>query len=209
MTACMIITLLTGKIFAQQEDNMRSTMPAGLIFRIQVAASRTPMTREQLARIYPGPYAVEMIEEEGWYKYQLLGIRLYSDALSIIKDIPVNGIFISAYEDGIKTDLYQGVLKNHSLERSVKSYGRKTLSETEYHVQVAASRYPLEHDTLLQFYSGSDPVSLIIEDKWYKYHIKAGNSHDLANLIKERCGVNNANIIPYKRGLRISMPALP
>jgi len=209
MTACMIITLLTGKIFAQQEDTIRGTLPAGLIFRIQVAAARTPMTRQQLARIYTGPYAVEMIEEEGWYKYQLLGIRLYSDALSIIKDIPVNGIFMSAYEDGIKTDLYRSVLKNHALERSVKSYGRKTFSETEYHVQVTASRYPLEHDALLQFYSGSEPVSLILEDGWYKYHIKAGDSLDLANLIKDRCGVHNAYIIPYKRGLRISRPALP
>jgi len=40
-----------------------------------------------------------MIEEDGWYKYQLLGVRLYSDALTILKDIPVKGAFVSAYED--------------------------------------------------------------------------------------------------------------
>jgi len=180
-------------------------MPAGLVFRIQVAASRAQLTREQLARIYPGHYSVEEIEEEGWYKYQLLGVRLFSDALGILKDIPVNRAFVSAYEDGKKIELYEGVVKNRTLERTVRSAGRKNIRETEYHVQIAASRFPIKKEAFLQLYSGPDPVALIIEDGWYKYRIKAGNSYSLAKEIKARCGVEKAFIVSYKRARKIAL----
>lgn len=182
-----------------------ANMPAGIVFRVQVAASRAQLTKEQVAKIYPGPYPVEVIEEEGWYKYQFLGVRLYSDALAILKDVPVMHAFVSAYEDGEKTNLYQSVVNNRTLERSVRSYGRKGLRETEYHVQIAASRYPIKQDTFSRLYSGTDPVALIIEDGWYKYRIKAGNSYALAKEIKARCGVDKAFIVAYKRARKIAL----
>ncbi len=183
----------------------KGNMPAGLVFRIQVAAARNQLTREQLARIYTGHYAVEVIEEEGWYKYQLIGVRLFSDALAILKDIPVKHAFISAYEDGNKTDLYQAVVKNRNLEKTIKSAGRRNLQEVEYHVQLAASRLPIAEEDFSQLYAGPDPIALIIEDGWYKYRIKAGNSYAQAKEIKARCGVNKAFVIPYQRARRISL----
>jgi hypothetical protein len=180
-------------------------MPAGLIFRIQVAATRAPLTKEQVVRIYPGHYSVEMVEEENWYKYQLMGVRLYSDALAILKDIPVKGAFISAYEDGVKIRLFEGVVKNRDLERTVKALGWKNLNETEYHVQIAASRYPIKKEDFSSIYTGNETVSLIIEEGWYKYRIKAGNSYELAQKIKTACGVEKAFVIPYKRARKISI----
>jgi hypothetical protein len=181
-------------------------LPGGLLFRIQVAAGRAPMTKEQIEKIYPGHYSVEMVEEEGWYKYQLMGVRLYSDALFILKDIPTRGAFISAYESGTKINLFQGVMKNRNLEKSVKVYGRKNLFETEFHVQLAASRFPIKKEDLARIYSGTEPVCLIIEEGWYKYHIKTGNSYEQAQKIKSECGVNKAFIAAYKRARKIPLP---
>ncbi|MBN2274979.1 MAG: hypothetical protein JXR41_10080 [Bacteroidales bacterium] len=180
-------------------------MPAGLIFRIQVAAARAQLTKEQLTRIYAGAYAVEVIEEDGWYKYQLFGVRLYSDAIRILKDIPVKGAFISAYEDGNLTNLYKAVVKNRTLERTVISSGRKNLREIEFHVQLAASKFPIKQDDFSQLYSGSEPVALVIEDGWYKYRIKAGNSYNLAKQIKAGCGVEKAFIVSYKQARKINL----
>lgn len=183
----------------------KGNMPGGLVFRIQVAAARSPLTKEQLARIYPGPYAIEMIEEDGWYKYQILGLRLYSDALRLLTDIPVKGAFISAYEEGNKINLFDGVVKNRTLERTVKTTGRKGLREIEFHVQIAASRLPISPEELSRIYSGSETVSLLFEDGWYKYRIKAGNSFERATQVKANCGVNKAFIVAYKQARKITL----
>jgi len=180
-------------------------MPAGLVFRIQVAAARSPLTKEQLARIYAGPYAIEMIEEEGWYKYQTLGLRLYSDAIKILATVPVKGAFISAYEDGNKINLFEGVVKNRALERAVKTSGRRDLSETEFHVQIAASKMPIRQEEFSRIYSGTEPISLVIEEGWYKYRIKAGNSYEQATRIKATCGVEKAFIIAYRQARKITL----
>ncbi|MBN1415047.1 MAG: SPOR domain-containing protein [Bacteroidales bacterium] len=180
-------------------------MPSGLVFRIQIAASRAPLSKEQIAIIYPGYYPVEMVEEDDWFKYQLMGVRLYSDALNIIKDIPIKGVFIVAYENGIKTNLYRGVVKIRNLERMVKTSGRKNLHETEYHVQLAASKFPIREEYLKQIYNGTEPVATVIEENWYKYHIKAGNSYDQAKQIKDECGVDKAFIVPYKRARKVML----
>jgi hypothetical protein len=180
-------------------------MPAGLIFRIQVAAARSPLTKEQLARIYTGPYAIEMIEEEGWYKYQTLGLRLYSDALKILTNVPVKGAFISAYEDGNKINLFEGVVKNRTLERTIKSSGRRGIGETEFHVQIAASKLPIRQEEFSRIYSGTETVSLIFEEGWYKYRIKAGNSYERATQIKATCGVDKAFIVAYRQARKITL----
>jgi hypothetical protein len=180
--------------------------PPGLVFRIQIAASRAPITREQLEKIYGGNYSVEMIREEGWYKYQFLGLRLYSDAIRIIKDVPVRGAFIVAYEDGVKQNLADAVRKNRETENTVKTYGRKgRIREVEFHVQLAASKRSMNANELANLYHGPEPLSLVIEEGWYKYRIKTGNSYDLAQKIKQECGVNDAFIVAYRRAEKISL----
>ena len=180
-------------------------MPGGLVFRIQVAANRVPLTIAQMEKIYSGNYPVEMIYEDNWYKYQFMGVRLYSDALQIISNINTRGVFIVAYEDGIKLNLADAVRKTSDLENTVKREGRKGhLIETEYHLQLAASRIPMKQDEIDLIYKGGEPVSVILEDGWYKYHIKAGNSPELAEQYKQASNVEKAFIVPYKRAAKIS-----
>jgi hypothetical protein len=171
-----------------------------VIFRVQIAASRIPLTRQQLSKIYKDNYPVEMIEEEGWFKYQILGVRLFSEALRLLRSARVKGAFIIAYDKGVKQNLYIAVKRSRSLEQEVQTYGRKEkLNNVEWHVQIAASRIPLTKDDLSRIYRGNRKISLIIEEGWYKYRLKAGISYSTAKEIKQQCGVPKAFIVSYHR----------
>jgi hypothetical protein len=179
-------------------------LPAGILFRIQVAASRVPLNMGQLRRIYSGDYPIEMIKEEGWYKYQFMGVRLYSDAVQLLQHVNTAGAFIVAYDNGIKINLAEAVRNTRDIENAVKTHGRKgQIQEIEFHLQLAAARIPASSDELKLLYSGSEPVSVIFEDGWYKYHLKAGNSPETAEQLKKSCSVEKAFIVPYKRAAKI------
>jgi hypothetical protein len=179
-------------------------MPPGLLFRVQVAASRIPMTLQQLERIYSGNYPIEMIFEEGWYKYQFMGVRLYSDAVHIKQNLTTTGAFIVAYENGTKINMADAVKKSRELEIVVQSKGRKgIIDEIEFHLQLAASRSVMSQEELQEIYNGPEPVSVILEEGWYKYHLKAGNSAEMAEQFKQTSGIARAFIVPYKRATKI------
>ncbi|MBN1144476.1 MAG: SPOR domain-containing protein [Bacteroidales bacterium] len=179
-------------------------LPAGFVFRIQVAASRIPLNMGQLKRIYTGDYPIEMIQEDGWYKYQFMGVRLYSDAIQLLKNVNTSGAFVVAYENGAKISLAEAVRNTKELENKVRTYGRKgQIQEIEFHLQFAASKIPLSTDELRLMYAGSEPISIVYEDGWYKYHLKAGNSPEMAEQLKETCMVEKAFIVPYKRAAKI------
>lgn len=179
-----------------QTENLVTT--DGLIFRVQVAASRDAIRKEQLAKICGGNYAIEQIEEDGWYKYQLCGVRLFSDALKIISAVKVENAFIVAYENGTKTELLDAVRRSVKIEKEVQKYGRKgRILDTEFFIQVAASKHRLKPDDLTKIYSGHEPVTIVIEEDWYKYRIKAGFDYNNAKNIRNSCGVEKAFIVPY------------
>lgn len=196
----------------QEMSAQRSTTYAvfpdaeGLMFRVQVAASHSALNKEQLARIYGGAYPVEMIEEDGWYKYQILGVRLFSDALKIIRDARVKGAFISAYNNNEKTDLLGAVNISKKIEKEIQTYGRRgKVNDVEYHVQVTASKIPLRSDELSRIYSGNYVTALIFEDGWYKYRIKAGSSYEDAERIKNNSGVSKAFVVAYDRAVKVPL----
>jgi hypothetical protein len=191
------VNITTAQLMPVTETTNQSVLP-GLVFRIQIAASRVPLSVRELQKIYPGKYPVEMIIEDEWYKYQLIGERLFSDALQIIKNITIKGVYIVAYENGNKTNLAVAVRKNKALERTIKEKGRKALlNEIEYHVQLAASRKAMFQDEIERLYNGPEPVYLILEDGWYKYHLKGGNSKETAENLKQGCGIKDAFIVCY------------
>ncbi len=178
----------------------------GLTFRVQIAASHTTLNKEQIAKIYGGSYPVELIEEDGWYKYQIPGVRLFSDAIKIIRDTKVKGSFINAYNNNDKMNLLDAVKMSKKIEKEIQTYGRRgRIKDVEFYVQVAASQIPLREDELAKIYSGSYKTTLMIEDGWYKYRIKAGNSYEEAENIKTSTGVSKAFIVAYDRAAKISL----
>jgi hypothetical protein len=183
-----------------------SRLTSGILFRVQVTASRVPLTLAQLKRIYGGTYSLEMVTEDGWYTYQIMGVRLYSDALQIVRNVTTESALIVAYEEGKKVDLADAVKNTQALEQDDKLYGRKgQITDLEFHIQIAASRRSLSSDELAAVYAGSESISVIIEEGWYKYHLKAGNSPLVAEQLRLSCRVNGAFIVPYQRAAKISL----
>ncbi|HLO57836.1 MAG TPA: SPOR domain-containing protein [Bacteroidales bacterium] len=177
-------------------------LPGGLIFRIQVAASRAPLTVSQLKIIYSGSYPVEMIREDRWYKYQFMGVRNYSDAVEIVKNVNSTGAFIVAYEDGVKINLADAVRKN---KNQIKSGERRDdAMDVEYHVQLAASRLALPANEISMLWGNPENIAVVYEEGWYKYHIKAGNSVEEAERVKADCKIPGAFITAYRKATKIT-----
>jgi hypothetical protein len=63
----------------------------------------------------------------------------------------------------------------------------------------------MKAEELDEIYKGSEIVVVIHEDGWYKYHLKAGNSLDVANNLKKNCGITGAFIVPYRRAAKIGL----
>jgi hypothetical protein len=196
----------TNTLQSTEKEQLAVQIPSpGLIFRIQIAASKVPLTMGQLKRIYQGNYPVEMISENGCYKYQFIGVRLYSDALQIVRSVTTPGTFIVAYENGTKINLADAVRKNKELENMVKTFGiKENIQEIEFHLQLAASKMAMPPDELKALYGGREPVTVIYEDRWYKYHLKAGNSPEMAEQFRQSGGIAKAFIVPYRRAVKIT-----
>ncbi len=169
------------------------------IFRIQIVASRTLLMFEDLAKISPGNFPVEVVSEEGWLKYQFMGVPLYADAQRIFRDANVKGAFIVSYRKGIKQNLPDMISISRELERRIQAEGRSGLVvETFYHLEITASKTALKAAEIAKIYNGPEPVLLIMEKGLYKYHLNAGYSPDEAMLLKQKTGLTDANIVAYK-----------
>ena len=181
-------------------------LPPGLIFRVQIAASRVPVAAGQLNSIHAGRYPVEMVFEDGWYKYQLMGVRQYADALRIVRNIGSEGAFIVSYQNGLKTMLAESIKKNRESGNFDQPSGSRVQpDDIEYHVQLAASRTAMKPEEVESLCNNPEMISIVFEEGWFKYHLKAGNSPDLAQQLLKECGIEKAFIVPYRRAAKITL----
>jgi hypothetical protein len=77
------------------------------------------------------------------------------------------------------------------------------VNDAEYHVQIAAVRTALKKDEVARLWPGSD-LTVIYEEGWYKYHLKAGDSNETAEQILKSCNIKGAFIVAYKRAAKIN-----
>jgi hypothetical protein len=186
-------------------DTARNLRP-GLVFRIQVAASRVPLAAGQLEQLLGAHFPVEMVQEDGWYKYQLIGVRDFSDAIRLKQEVAAKGAFVVAYNNGIKQKLADAVNgSRNSKGREGATSGNTIPEDTEFHVQVAAVKRMLKPSEIRKLYEGNLPVCMVMEDGWYKYQIKTGNAYAMARNIVRDCHVDGAFIVPYRNAVKISL----
>ncbi len=175
-------------------------------FRVQVAASKAPMSLSQLKAVYLGEYSILEYKEGNFYKYQIKGFRLFTDAQAVCSSSGVENAYIMAYMGASSVPLIEAVKEARNLEQEVKKVGRlKALQSIEFSVQVAASRVRLLQEQLESIYSGTYDISIIFEEGWYKYQILAGNDLKFALDALETCGVRKAFLVAYKNGKKIKL----
>ncbi|WP_439182400.1 hypothetical protein [Carboxylicivirga taeanensis] len=76
-----------------------------LIFVLQLAASRTPLTSQEIAQLHNGHDRVREIKEEGWYKYQITIGSSYRLTIEKWKMIGATRSFPVAYLNGQKIEM--------------------------------------------------------------------------------------------------------
>lgn len=75
------------------------------IYRIQIAASRKPLSAIQLSKIYPRPDEIGVILEDNWYKYSLDGGQTLDETLQKLRQLQIPGAFVIRYQKGTKIPL--------------------------------------------------------------------------------------------------------
>jgi hypothetical protein len=76
-----------------------------VIYKVQIAASKTPLSKESLAKIYKENSLIQYEIENAWYKYSVGYFTNYADAQDFKNMIGIRGAFIIAYKGGKKVPI--------------------------------------------------------------------------------------------------------
>lgn len=72
----------------------------GVVFHVQVGASRKPMPKRELHARYPGVMDVTTIQHEGWYKYLIGRYEKYSEAKTLQRTCGTPDAWVVVYKNG-------------------------------------------------------------------------------------------------------------
>lgn len=173
-----------------------STTIKGLIFKVQVAASRNKLSDAYLKEIYNGNETIDMLIEDNWYKYSLGKLNKYDQALDLKNQINVDGAFIVAYQNGVKVPLYHA-------KKGVVSTGE--LGQIVFKVQIAADIKSLSSEKLHNIYSGYENIKMFKEDGWFKYSIGEFKTFNKANILRKNSNVDGAFVIAFRGNKKMNV----
>jgi len=88
------------QITAIENESQPSQNQPDVEFRIQVAASRTPLTREKVDNLCSKSYTMGTTEENGWYRYHIVAGNSYAQAKQILRECGVEKAFIVPFKNG-------------------------------------------------------------------------------------------------------------
>lgn len=80
-----------------------------LIYRVQIAASHTPLPRWKIAKFHRNTKEVTTKHYDDWYKYSIGSFKKYAEAKAYLGRISVEGAFVVAYVDGAKIDIERAI----------------------------------------------------------------------------------------------------
>ncbi len=162
-------------------------------FFVQVAASRSPLSPEELASRYSGAATPEIREEEGWYKYQIGKRDNYIEAFLTLRSVGVKDAFMVVYDQkGKKMKLWRAILKQRD-------------EIPDFFVQIAASREELSENEIDEIYSGGMIVKKREEENWFKYQIEAGTTLNQALKILKKIDVEGAFPVAYINDKKLNL----
>ncbi len=166
-----------------------------IVYRVQVAASKEPLSIELISKI-GGINPVNVSQEDGWFKYSIGDFFYYDEAKLARDSSKIKNAFVMPYQNG-KRIQWPGkealeLMKLNQKEGSV------------YVIQVAASRKPLSLAVIKNVIKIDYPLTMKFEDGWYKYFISAFTDFAYAKQVTEKIGIKGAFIATYKNGLRVN-----
>lgn len=177
-------------------DKINSNLPNGLIFKVQIAADSKMMSENMLKNLYQGTEQIDMIEEDGWFKYSVGKFNTYEKAASLKKTIDANGCFIVAYNNGAKVSV---------IEATGKLSDRINNEDIVFKVQIAADTKAISSDNLHKIYSGPEDVQHYEEDGMHKYSFGEFRTYEEASKSRVNSGVKGAFVIAFQGEKKINV----
>lgn len=98
-------------IFAtvDKEVKVDSVVLKDVFFKVQIAAHTMPLSQEYLNLIYKGEIPIDLIFEEGWYKYSIGVYKTFEEADAIRIEIDIKKSFVVAYSEGKKISTKEAI----------------------------------------------------------------------------------------------------
>ena len=103
--------LTLWRVLKNRQPAIESTTNESLTFVVQIVASREPVTKQYIQKKYKGNDPWRMVEEDNWYKYQIVTGTSYGEAKNKLNLCGVKGAFIVAYQAGERIPLEQAIKK--------------------------------------------------------------------------------------------------
>jgi hypothetical protein len=110
-----VIAYLNGKrIKILQSKVPDVSYGENVTFKVQIAASKTPLNENYVRNIYAGEKKVDENLEDGWYKYTINMGSALRDAKNFIEREDIPGAFITSYMGNTKVELREAIKMNNS-----------------------------------------------------------------------------------------------
>ena len=183
-----------------------TTEVKGFTFRVQIVASRVPLSPEMLQKIYGGPEKPEETYEYEWYKYSIGPFSNYALARQFRESCQVPDAFIVAFVHGRKINPDEALILPGENSKSFINFSID--KSIIFKVQVAACRSEMPVEELKRIYYNSEELESNQEEGWYKYSINCGNDFSKACDLLKSIRIAGAFIAAYKDGQHIDLKAI-
>lgn len=175
-----------------------------IIYKVQVAANRAPLSQHALRKMYMGNKGVDMIVENGWYKYAVGDFETFAEADKFKNSSGLNEAFVVAYKRSKQFSRVE-FTEQPVTEAVSESTAVTSPCSRQYRIQIGASVSPLLPDQIKSLYKGTERVDMYQEDGWYKYVAGSYCTYDEARAAIHQFGVTGAFVVAMENGRKVSL----
>jgi len=170
-------------------------------YKLQIAASKNPLSEEILKKIYTGNKPINLIIENDWYKYQI-GTFNNIDSARIEKiNCNVKYAFLVKYINGQKD---HAKTKIHVPE--IKKQPLITKKDTIiFKIQIAAEKRAISNYTLINNYKNFKKIKILYEEGLFKYYVGEYDDYFDALKIKNQLNNKDAFVVAFKNNKKIRL----
>ena len=181
----MLIFSFSLNIFSQTKGN--------IYFKIQIAASKTPLSNSKLQSICKTSDMLTVEYENKWYKYILRKKFLtYENASKYKKSINVKGAFVLAYKNEQKVKITDVV--------KFKNVETENINKIVYRLELGISVKKANAEAMEMINSGGKEIITVKYKKYYSYTIGDFLTEEDAIKFKEQKQLIDAKIVKFKNG---------
>jgi hypothetical protein len=178
-------------------------------FKIQIAASKTQLSVDQLVKNFPTREVLNVEIDGDWYKYSVRKkFTNYDEALQYRTDLKVKGAFIIAIKNGKRVSIEEALKKdavdntkiNAKENNQIEKVKPEADGKTTYRLQVGFSTSPLSASEISQFKNGGKVVVMVDCGSWFIYTVGEFETESAALQFKKIKGMSEADLVKFING---------